>query len=240
MSQTPAPAGPMPQVPAPPRRKGRMRITILLLGFLILAGGSGYLYWKRIHDEKTADVIKSELEDSGVSVVYMSDADTEFSYSPLKYLSSPRIFQVITKKPVTDAQLEKIGRVALDLKLNLGDNGGLTDKGLAILDGKKNIRWLYVPRTSVSDEGIKHLKGMDLEELDLSRTKITDAGLETLSHMDLPHLKNLDLEATNITNAGLEHLEKFKTLQYLAISKTKATKEGVKRLKSQLPEVAIF
>ena len=49
---------------------------------------------------------------------------------------------------------------------------------------------------------MKYLRGMNLESLDLSGTKVTDAGLATLGECDFPRLKNLGLERTSVSDAG--------------------------------------
>ena len=73
--------------------------------------------------------------------------------------------------------------------------------------------------------------------LDLSATKVTDAGLVHLE--GLTQLQTLNLGATSITDAGLAHLEGLTQLHELDLSSTKVTDAGVAELKKALPEVAI-
>ena len=55
---------------------------------------------------------------------------------------------------------------------------------------------------------MEHLKGLrQLQELGLSGTEVTDAGLEHLK--GLRQLEKLDLYDTGITDAGLAHLKGF-------------------------------
>jgi hypothetical protein len=55
--------------------------------------------------------------------------------------------------------------------------------------------------------GLEHLKALtDLEELNLARTRVTDAGLGHLQQ--LKKLRHLDLQATRVTPAGRARLQK--------------------------------
>jgi len=73
-----------------------------------------------------------------------------------------------------------------------------------------------------------------LQTLDLSGTKITDAGLEHLK--DLPQLQTLDLSGTKVTDAGLERLQGLRQLQELGLSGTEVTDAGLEHLRG-LPEL---
>jgi Leucine-rich repeat (LRR) protein len=72
----------------------------------------------------------------------------------------------------------------------------------------------------------------NLEELDLSNSQITDAGLAHLK--TLTKLEDLDLSATNVTDAGLAYLEGLSALKYVYLRGTKVTAAGVDNL--QRPE----
>lgn len=71
---------------------------------------------------------------------------------------------------------------------------------------------------------------INLTDLDLSDTKVTDAGLEHLK--ELAALQNLNLRNTDITDAGLEHLKSLTSLQVLDLRDTDITVAGLERLKS--------
>lgn len=69
-------------------------------------------------------------------------------------------------------------------------------------------------------------RGLDeIEELDLSGTGVTDAGLKTLAAF--PRLRRLVLDNTSITNAGLKHLLRHSHLNHLSLSGTQVTDEGL-------------
>jgi len=66
------------------------------------------------------------------------------------------------------------------------------DKGLGGIQALKNLQYLELAFTGISDAGLQSLAGMqELKHLGLYGTKVTDAGLKTLS--ELPKLEELDL-----------------------------------------------
>ena len=80
----------------------------------------------------------------------------------------------------------------------------------------------------------------DLEKvtgLDLSRTKITDAGLKEVARMQ--KIITLDLTGTKITDTGLKEVAKLQSLERLFLLATQTTKEGVAELKKALPNCEI-
>lgn len=53
-------------------------------------------------------------------------------------------------------------------------------------------------------------------------------------------MTTLDLSRTKISDAGLVHLKGLTSLTYLNLSATEVTKEGVEELKAALPNCQIF
>jgi hypothetical protein len=74
--------------------------------------------------------------------------------------------------------------------------------------------------------------------VELTGTKVTDAGLETLA--DFPRLKALFLGDTSITDAGLKRLEGLSSLELLSLSLSKVTENGVGQLQLELPHTKIL
>ena len=71
-------------------------------------------------------------------------------------------------------------------------------------------------------------------ELDLSITKVTDAGLEQLAKF--PNLRKLNLASTLVSDTGMRHLTALKSLRSLDLSGTRVTGAGLNHLES-LPEL---
>jgi hypothetical protein len=63
------------------------------------------------------------------------------------------------------------------IQLELGWTG-ITDNGLRALGRLKNLRFLFINDTAISDVGLTYLLGLDaIEEVYAARSKVTPAGL---------------------------------------------------------------
>lgn len=78
----------------------------------------------------------------------------------------------------------------------------------------------------------------NLEELNLSHTRLTDDGLVYIEH--LVKLKKLNLSHTNVTDLGIPQLLELKNLRRLYLANTKITKKSILLLKECLPNCKIF
>lgn len=97
---------------------------------------------------------------------------------------------------------------------------------------------LNLGRSKVTDAGLAHLSGMkNLKKLHLPNTAITDAGIDSL--MALTNLEYLNLFNTKITDAGLAKLEKLPGLKRLFVWQTGATKPAAEALHAKLPNLVI-
>ena len=71
----------------------------------------------------------------------------------------------------------------------------------------------------------QELPGRPFDEVDLTSSKITDAGLKELK--GLKNLQWLDLTYTQITDAGLKDLKELKALDSLVLHATQITDAGL-------------
>ena len=220
-------------------KRGHKRLATLAGSFLLLIALCGYFYWAMVHDQNTTARIQKELKEDGVQVMFSQAEPKDASFSPFQSLT-PTVKIVAPAGNITNALLVRIRDINQDMDLML-NNCPITDDGLASLEGKHNLRWLELRKTKITDEGLKHLRGTDLELLDLSTTKIGDAGLANLGDLDLPNLKTLALEQlTNVTDEGISRLARFKSLEFLSVAGTKVTPTGIRHLKNKLPELTIL
>ena len=84
--------------------------------------------------------------------------------------------------------------------------------------------------TRITDAGLKDLKELKgLRVLSLAGTRITDAGLKDLK--ELKGLRVLSLEGTLIGDAGLKDLKELKKLALVSLAGTRITDAGLKDLK---------
>lgn len=98
-----------------------------------------------------------------------------------------------------------------------------------------NVQNLNLSRTEVTDEGLAHVAEMtNLLRLDLSNTSVSDAGLSYLS--DLQRLRYLNLYGTRITDDGLNHLRGLPNLRQVYVWQTSITPDGAERLRASLED----
>ena len=102
-------------------------------------------------------------------------------------------------------------------------------------------RWLgrlTIEGKAFNDAGMAQLPGLRVNELALNGTQITDAGLVCLPRLKF-YLQSLDLSDTRVTNAGLEDLIGLTNLRTLDLRNTHVTDSGVNKLQQALPKCRI-
>src|SRR5262249_12679584 len=101
--------------------------------------------------------------------------------------------------------------VKVDLSLS-----GVTDAGLAPVQGLRRLQALALSGTKVRDAGLGHLRGLQaLRVLNLLHTGVTDAGLarlQGLAQLREPYLGGM---GNRVTDAGLARLRGLDRLQIL-------------------------
>jgi hypothetical protein len=111
----------------------------------------------------------------------------------------------------------------------------ITGGALRRLDGLRaaapRLELLNLSGSDISGDELKHLQGLPLRGLGLSRCRaIGDDGLPFLSTLALT---SLSLRSTQVTDRGLRHLAGL-PLETLDLRRTRATHEGLQRLACQL------
>ena len=102
----------------------------------------------------------------------------------------------------------------------------------------EQLSWLNLSKSKVSDAGLELLtKFTNLKRLHLENTGIGDVGLAHLK--SLPNLEYLNLYGTNISDAGLQELTDLKKLKKIYLWRTKVTEEGIPQLRAAQPELEI-
>jgi hypothetical protein len=92
--------------------------------------------------------------------------------------------------------------------------------------------------TRITGAGLAHLKGLkNLRVLCLWKTQVDDAGLAHIK--GVTKLWLLTLDGTKVTDAGLKHLKALTKLRHLNLRGTAVTRDGVKGLKAALPETDV-
>ena len=108
--------------------------------------------------------------------------------------------------------------------------------GVLQLGAKTDFLRLYI--VDLLPQGLQHLRKLkNLQELNLSSTKITDVGLKELKQLEKLHI--LGLAETRITDAGLRDLKELNNLKELYVANSRVTDAGVEELKAARPELRI-
>jgi hypothetical protein len=168
---------------------------------------------------------------SGSVVTRVTDA----GLMHLARLHRLRLLEISTAPGVTDlAPLDPQRNLPELIFLNLHDTG-VTDAGLAPIEGIAALVSLDLRSTWVTDAGLAHLRGLsNLKQLYLDRTKVSDAGLAHLSY--LTNLRLSSIGYTEVSDAGLVHLKGLLNLKDLWLPQSGVTDAGVKQA---LPKVSI-
>jgi hypothetical protein len=126
-----------------------------------------------------------------------------------------------------DDGLVHIGKCPQLRKLGIGEST-VTDRGLWSLRGLKNLEWLDLCSTSIS-EGIGVAQHFPkLRTLLLEDTCVSDEGLEVVGR--LPLLEELTLGSTHISDDGIGQLRELRTLKTLALRGIPVTAAGIQHL----------
>lgn len=115
---------------------------------------------------------------------------------------------------VTADEWQRLARLPNLITLDLG-GAAIVDADLPRLRELPHLSHLYLDQTRVSDAGLNHLVGLDIEHLELEGTAISDAGLPILGQMH--NLERLLLTGSKVSDDGLKALQK--QLPKCAISK---------------------
>ena len=131
---------------------------------------------------------------------------------------------------INDAGLESIAAFR-QLETIYFQRINVTNDGLRHLAGMKNLKSLTLLGSATTDEGLSHLRALtDLESLNLGSTAVTS--LKQLG--ELKKLKHLDLSETRVDDAGLAGLGAFSKLETLILSKTDVLGPGLAGLKDAM------
>ena len=152
----------------------------------------------------------------------------------------PDIERISFGGTVTDASLAEVGGFEAFPKLWFCQVKSplVTNAGLKHLGECDNLRGVNLDGCGrVTDAGLAHLVGLNLELLLLRSMSITDAGL---AHVGRIHrLEYLEIEAP-VTDAGLLQLHDLEKLWRIHLSNTRVTEQGYLALWEALPDCRII
>ena len=242
-------ARPMPSRDEALRRVNRLfprrRQWIALSGFLVvvLAAWGG---WWLIHRHVMATLQLGFMDGSVQwSLGNGSWSHGGFTEVNLKGRYMPRYLPKVARaNPI--APLADLHRVEV---LDLSDCLEVRSSDLAVLGKLPHLRVLHLGRTDYpwmrTEPDARHLDGVAptigrltrLEELDLSGSDLTDAGVRSLA--GLTRLETLDLSRTHITDAGLKSVADLPRLRELRLDGTQISNEAASALARRRPALVI-
>lgn len=135
---------------------------------------------------------------------------------------------------IVDSGILKTLRPLRDVSLELR-GVPLSDEGLKRLIQNVSLVGLDVSGSEISDRGLSVLAETRsrLRLLDLSFTRVSDAGLEFVA--GLPELRHLSLIDSRVTDSGLDSLARLERLREIYLAKTAVSAQGEEKLRRKFP-----
>ena len=152
---------------------------------------------------------------------------------------------------ITDKGLTSVAKLGSIEELSLG-GCNVTDRGLTKLASLSNLKSLDARRIGRIGSGLRELRGLPLEQIDLLASGVTDDDLDTIGNVRTlksirladtrigdptlqqlaacRNLEELKLSGTNISNVGVRYLSPLTRLRYLDLSGTSVGDEGIRRM----------
>jgi len=121
-------------------------------------------------------------------------------------------------------------------------SSNLNDEGLAHVSNCINIENLDLQDTEITNDGIKYLKNLKLlQQLRLKgNTQLTDECVP--HHIELENLLNLQIQETSITEIGLKKLTVVKYMEMITVQvwNNNFTSDGLLEISRELPDCEIL
>ncbi len=209
----------MPE-PNGPRFRPRLSLRVFMVVVLVLGG---WLRWI-VHRARVQREVVSAIRQAGGNVWYddvwygetevVTDADGKGgSFGPKPKKWPPRWI------------VDSIGIHYFYSVVGVGFNKPGADEIVGCVARLPRLEFIYFGYSNLSDSGLARLRGLDLREVDLLQTKVTDAGVQHLRAFT--NLKELDLSSTSVGDAGLAQVATLPKLEELKVSDTNVTDLGV-------------
>jgi hypothetical protein len=139
---------------------------------------------------------------------------------------------------LTDEELRIVGKFIKLERLDLSQNGKISNNGIKSLGALKDLNHLFLERTSVTDQALKDISlHKKLTFLSLRSNKITDAAIPFLQQMS--NLEGLDLRGTSITMNGLAKLKGLQ-LQRVWLPNSSNPRSEFNELQQWFPHTAFW
>ncbi|QDU47522.1 Leucine Rich repeats (2 copies) [Symmachiella dynata] len=108
-----------------------------------------------------------------------------------------------------------------------------------LINDVPSFRFLGLASLSMSDSACEVIAKMTaLEQIDLSNTQITSAGIQALTV--LPNLQYLNIAQTSVNDLAVESLISMRSLRTIDLQGAQLTKAGIMRLNKSRPDIKII
>ncbi len=132
----------------------------------------------------------------------------------------------LTGTPCEDADLETFFKHGEKLRWLDLSGTKITDRCLGQLVKCKNLEWIGLAKTAISDEGIRTLsQHTRLTGIFAPMTRLSDKVVDHL--MKMKQLRSINLSWTSVTDSGLKQLASLEKLEWLAVAKNSITDAGL-------------
>lgn len=105
---------------------------------------------------------------------------------------------------------------------------GIDDTYLAGIPGFRHLSEVLLLDVNVTDAGLKHLAGLPIKQLVLTRSNVAGPGLADLA--GIPTLESLSLSETDVTDDDLQYIARIPSLRYLNLIDCNIADAGLKHL----------
>ncbi len=129
---------------------------------------------------------------------------------------------------LTEVGLAKLAAIPTLKKILLEPLPRLNDACLASLDKLNSLPTLCLTASDVTDAGLTHLKGLELDRMTVSGLGVTDVGIDHLVKAN--EIQELDLSRTSVTGSGLKALKNRPGLSWLSLDRTRVDDTGAATL----------
>lgn len=170
-----------------------------------------------------------EEKDGKIIAATTSDKFTDADFAVLaKHLGDVQALTV--RSPITDEGLQYLAGLKSLRRLDLSGQQQVHGSGLAQLTGLSNLEEINLSKTGVTNAGLAHLGGFSsLQNVNLAQTSIGDAGVAHLQ--GLRNLRKVSLAGTKVSDAGLTHLKRLTKLDELTLKQTPINGAGLANLR---------
>ncbi len=195
------------------RQRLRFRLSVRALMVLVLVLG-GWLGWV-VHRARVQREVVATIVRAGGRVWY-----DDVWYDEVEVIVDATDGTVLGPKRKSWPPPWLVDSLGIDYffsVVQVGFNKPGADEVASCVARLPRVDTLYFGNSDLSDSGLARFRGLDLRELLLRGTKVTDAGVRHLR--GLTNLKDLDLSSTSVGDAAMAQVANLSKLERLVLER---------------------